>query len=214
MSSTHVAGTRLPATDRRRQLLETALDLFSRKGFEGATTKAIAEAAGVTEAIIFRHFPSKQALYTAVLDYRLSSEDTQQWLAKTKACMDRNDDAGLLRAIADRILETYRRDPRLQRVLLFAALEGHEPALAHNRQWHVPLVEVLTQYVARRQSEGALLPYDPGLILAAIAGMATNYAQLTRMFGFSCDLPDEEAARTFTSILMTGIQPKSCGECQ
>ncbi len=59
---------RMNAGDRRRRLLDAALELFSHKGYGGTTTKEIAAAAGVTEAIIFRHFPTKQALYTAVLD--------------------------------------------------------------------------------------------------------------------------------------------------
>jgi TetR/AcrR family transcriptional regulator len=48
--------TRMSASDRRNQLIDVAIDLFSRKGFGGTTTKEIAAAAGVTEAIIFRHF--------------------------------------------------------------------------------------------------------------------------------------------------------------
>lgn len=199
---------RLHAEERRQQLLETALDFFSRRGFNGTTTKEIAEAAGVTEAIVFRHFPSKQALYQAVLDYRQESADMQEWLATTKSCMDRNDDAGLLRAIALRILEVYRRDARLQRVLLFAALEGHEHGLAHHRQISIPVYELLCQYVARRQSEGKLLDYDAGLILVSIAGMATHFATMTQMFGFAYDMPDDRVADIFTSIMMTGIQPK------
>src|SRR3954462_3169952 len=101
---------RLPASDRRRQLVETALDIFSRKGFEGTTTKEIAAAAGVTEAIIFRHFPSKQALYTAVLDFHHEAGEFDQWLAEWKAHMDRNDDEGLVRAIIERIIGYYRED--------------------------------------------------------------------------------------------------------
>ena len=73
MSVLRSATPRLPAEDRRRQLLETALGLFSKKGFDGTTTKEIAAAAGVTEAIIFRHFPTKQELYSAVLDYKHES---------------------------------------------------------------------------------------------------------------------------------------------
>lgn len=199
---------RLPAEERRQQLLETALDFFSRRGFKGTTTKEIAKAAGVTEAIVFRHFPSKQALYQAVLDYRQESADMQEWQAKTKACMDRNDDAGLLRAIALRILEIYRRDARLQRVLLFAALEGHDQGLAHHRQISIPVYEVLCQYVARRQRQGKLLDYDSGMILVAIAGMATHFATMTQMFGFPCETPDDRVADIFTSIMMTGIQPR------
>src|SRR5215472_5665414 len=116
----------MSGTDRRAQLLETALEIFARKGFEGTTTKEIAAAAGVIEAIIFRHFPSKQALYTAVLDYKHESPEMQDWLAKSKDCMDRKDDVELFRLIARTVLEAYRRDARYQRVLFFAALEGNE----------------------------------------------------------------------------------------
>src|SRR5579884_4066397 len=59
---------RLPGEDRRRQLLEVAVEVFSRKGFAGTKTKDIAAAAGVSEAILFRHFASKEDLYHAILD--------------------------------------------------------------------------------------------------------------------------------------------------
>jgi|SRR5581483_4720165 len=199
---------RLHAGERRQQLLEAALDLFSRRGFNGTTTKEIATATGVTEAIVFRHFPTKQALYEAVLDYRHESEEMQEWLAKTRVCMDRNDDAGLLYTIALKILEAHQRDARLYRVLLFAALEGHESGLAHHRQISVPVYEQLCQYVARRQSEGAIAAYHPALILVAIAGMASHLATMTQMFGFDCPTPAEQAAQVFTEIMMRGIEPK------
>jgi len=206
MSHPKLATTRLPASDRRRQLLEIALDFFSRKGFEGTTTKEIASAAGVTEAIIFRHFPNKQALYTAVLDYRHESAEMQEWLAKSKECMDRKDDVGLFRAIASTIIESYSRDARCQRVLFFAALEGNEAGLAHHRQLAIPVYELLCQYIARRQSEGAMRDYDPGVILAAIAGMATHYAMMTEMFGFRTRQSVEQVTDTFTRIMMGGIR--------
>ena len=138
----------------------------------------------------------------------------QDWLAVTKECMDRNDDAGLLRALALQILETYRRDARLQRVLLFAALEGHEQGLAHFRQTSIPIFAPLGQYIARRQREGKLLDYDAGMIIAAIAGMAANFAAMNHMFGFECGMPDERAADIFTytkppAPTVAGISPSS-----
>jgi TetR/AcrR family transcriptional regulator len=205
MSDPRPPTPRLPATDRRRQLLEAALDLFSRKGFEGTTTKEVAAAAGVTEAIIFRHFPNKHALYTAVLDYRHESAEMQDWLAKCKDHMDRNDDAGLFRAIGTKIIEGYRRDPRLQRALFFAALEGHEQGLAYHRQLSIPVFELLLQYITRRQSEGALADYNPGAILCAVAGTASQYAIMTEMFGFCVHLSDAQVIDAFTKMLMTGI---------
>src|SRR5215470_1094109 len=116
---------RMSGSDRRNQLLDAALEVFARKGFEGTTTKEVAAAAGVTEAIIFRHFPTKQALYTAVLDYKVQSPEFQEPLEQIKATMARNEDEEVVRLIARAILQSYRKDPRYERVLLFAALEGH-----------------------------------------------------------------------------------------
>src|SRR5215207_2497876 len=63
-------GARMCAGDRRRQIAEVAMRLFSERGFRGTTTKEIAQAAGVSEAIIFRHFATKEELYTAIIDYK------------------------------------------------------------------------------------------------------------------------------------------------
>lgn len=197
----------MPATDRRQQLLETALEVFSRRGFEGATTKEIAAAAQVTEAVIFRHFPTKQALYAAVLDYHEHCADFQAWLAEAKACMDRSDDEGLFRSLAAAILRKHRTDPRGHRVALFAALEGHEQGLAHYRALSVPVFELLNDYILRRQREGALSDIPSAAILAGIAGMASHYAMMTQMFGFPTDLSEEDVIDAFTRILIRGVRP-------
>lgn len=57
---------RLDSAARRRAILDAALPLFARKGFAATTTKEIAQAAGVSEALIFKHFPSKTSLYEAI----------------------------------------------------------------------------------------------------------------------------------------------------
>jgi TetR/AcrR family transcriptional regulator len=198
----------MSAPHRRAQLLEAALNLFSEKGFDGATTREIAARAGVTEAIIFRHFPTKQALYQAVLESEFGRPDFQKWLAQVREAMDRSDDSGLFRAIAEAIIESYRVDPRIERVMLFAALEGNGQALEHYHNFCLPMFEILRDYVVRRQREGALEAHDPGVILSAIAGMAQRHAMFTQMFGFRSEHNDQEAADLFTHILMNGIQAK------
>jgi len=57
---------RLAAADRRESMLAAATQAFAAQGFGGARTQQIARAAGVSEALLFRHFPSKVALYEAV----------------------------------------------------------------------------------------------------------------------------------------------------
>lgn len=57
---------RLSSDERREAIIRTALKVFSERGFHGTTTKALAKEAGVSEALIFRHFPSKDELYEAM----------------------------------------------------------------------------------------------------------------------------------------------------
>jgi TetR/AcrR family transcriptional regulator len=59
---------RLPASERRAAVLDTACRVFARFSYGGATTAEIAREAGVTEPILYRHFDSKRALYLACID--------------------------------------------------------------------------------------------------------------------------------------------------
>jgi TetR/AcrR family transcriptional regulator len=207
-----VSSSRLAAPDRRRQLLEAALDLFSRKGFQGATTKEIAAAAGVTEAIVFRHFPNKQALYNAVLDYNLESGEMAALSQEWKALMEANDDQGLFRSLIRHMISGYRHDARVKRALLFAALEGHETGLAQHRDRALPIFEPIVRYIARRQSEGSLRPVEPAAAITAIVGLADHYGMLTEFFGFCTGLEDEQVTESFLDILLHGLQPASIPE--
>jgi AcrR family transcriptional regulator len=62
-----VRATRRPRGAPRRLLLEAARELFARQDYRGTTTREIAEAAGVTEHLLFRHFGSKAALFREAL---------------------------------------------------------------------------------------------------------------------------------------------------
>src|SRR5215469_15172998 len=69
MASSPIPRLRLDSEARRRRIVDAALPLFARKGFAGTTTKEIAEAAEVSEALLFKHFPTKAALYGAIQDF-------------------------------------------------------------------------------------------------------------------------------------------------
>ncbi|SNS86898.1 transcriptional regulator, TetR family [Sphingomonas laterariae] len=66
---------RLSSSDRRDSIIEAATGVFARSGFSGAKTLDIARAANVSEALVFRHFPNKVAIYRAVLRTIIRSQD-------------------------------------------------------------------------------------------------------------------------------------------
>ncbi|HEY2918777.1 MAG TPA: TetR/AcrR family transcriptional regulator [Candidatus Binatia bacterium] len=59
---------RLTAEARREAIVEAVRDVFAEKGFDGTTTRELAKAAGVSEALLYKHFPSKESLYAAMLE--------------------------------------------------------------------------------------------------------------------------------------------------
>src|SRR5436309_15587331 len=66
-----VAQRRLEGPERSQAIVAAALGLFARRGFSGTTTREVARAAGVSEALLFKHFPRKDSLYRAILEAKI-----------------------------------------------------------------------------------------------------------------------------------------------
>ncbi|MGE4157647.1 MAG: TetR/AcrR family transcriptional regulator [Planctomycetota bacterium] len=69
---------RLQASERRRQILDSALKIFAARGFKGTTTSAVAEAAGISEPILYRHFKNKLDLFHKLLE-DVASRTLARW---------------------------------------------------------------------------------------------------------------------------------------
>ena len=70
-------ATRIPADERRAAIIKAASGVFVEKGFARTTTRELAAAAGVSEALLFKHFPSKEAIYTAILSSSFDDEGSK-----------------------------------------------------------------------------------------------------------------------------------------
>jgi AcrR family transcriptional regulator len=62
-----MTNLRMTSDLRRQLILGAAKRCFARNGFAGTTTKSVAQAAAISEALLFKHFPSKAALYAEIL---------------------------------------------------------------------------------------------------------------------------------------------------
>src|SRR5580704_6045587 len=76
---------RLDSDGRRRAIVMAAVPLFARNGFAGSTTRELAAAAGVSEALLFKHFPSKQSLYREILALGCEGDPALEKLASLPA---------------------------------------------------------------------------------------------------------------------------------
>jgi AcrR family transcriptional regulator len=60
------SSSKLSGDERRQAIIRAVRKVFADKGFHGTTTRELADAAGVSEALLFKHFPNKEALYSAM----------------------------------------------------------------------------------------------------------------------------------------------------
>jgi AcrR family transcriptional regulator len=67
----------MSGAERKESILRAVRKVFAEKGFRGITSRELAQAAGVSEALLFRHFPSKESLYAAIQESCCRKEDIE-----------------------------------------------------------------------------------------------------------------------------------------
>lgn len=171
---------RLSAEDRHRQIIQVAMELFARQGFEGTTTRQISERARVNEAIIFRHFPRKEDLYWAVIEEKCRDSDGQE---SHDLCAADSNEREFFTAIADDILRRNSEDTTLSRLLLFSALERHQLSHRFFRTYVASHYEAIAGYIRKRIRAGFFRPVDPLLAARGFLGMVIYHFLIQELFG-------------------------------
>ncbi len=201
--------SRMAAEDRRQQILDVAVRLFSQKGFRGTTTKEIALAAGVNEAIIFRHFATKSDLYTAIIDQKASSAYVQAKQNAVKEAIDARDDSKLFESVAFHLIEFHEHDDTAMRLLLYSALEGHELAEMIFRNHISKTHRQLAEYVKKRIAEGAFRRVDPVMAVRGFIGMIINHVMHKKFFQYdgndSLKITNRQAAERVADLFLASM---------
>jgi TetR/AcrR family transcriptional regulator len=199
--------SRLHAEDRRRLLLKAAIESFAQKGFSGTKTKDIAAAAGVSEAILFRHFASKEDLYHAILDAKEAPDARNQFMKELDALASRRDDTRFFLTLANGVVSSFRDDPAFHRLLLYASLEGHLLASLFRARFGLPMGNFLRRYIALRQKEGAFHRGNPDTAMEFFFGVIVQYALSRYLFGIKNPALDEETVvKELVTLAMRGLK--------
>ena len=190
--------------DRRQQIIATAMELFGKKGFRGTTTRDLATEADVNEAIIFRHFKTKEELYSAIIEQKAGERDSYHEELERLATV--GDDEQFFEAVGRTFLEKHETDTTFMRLLLFSALEGHQ--LSDMFVSSMAERHPIANYIKRRIGDGAFRQVDPQLAARALMGMFASFIMWQEIFGFKNKQPRdrEEVVRIFVSIFLSGMR--------
>lgn len=159
--------------DRRAQILTKATRLFSRHGYEKVTVKQIATACSITEPALYRYFPSKEALWEAVLDSlgrRLNAE------ALFARLSDEKDVHKILMGLAAHILEFFSDHDDLCRLLLYGGLEGKTRGQKVFKIVRVSFVDFLTEQLDRLKRQRLVRNISSEITARCFVGMVFECA--------------------------------------
>jgi len=155
-----MANTRLDSDDRRRAIVMAAVPLFARNGFAGTTTRELAAAAGVSEALLFRHFPSKQSLYREILALGCEGDPALEKLATLPASTETA--IGIVRFMVRRFVlgtDCERRELDLRmRLMLHSCLEDGDYARELFAAIAPRVVPLFTASLTVAEAAGDLVP--------------------------------------------------------
>jgi AcrR family transcriptional regulator len=193
--------------ERRRQIIDEAIRCFAAKGFRGTTIRELAGGVGLTEAALYRYFPSKEALYQAIIDEKIAAPDPIHALEEAARA---GDDRAVFGGLARSFLASVDADPSFLRILLYTGLEDHELSAPFFERRIRRLREFVASYIERRSREGAFRALDPTLSARAFLGMIIDYLIVRQVFQ-QRDVyraGPEEVAETFVSIFLEGMRSR------
>ncbi|MCK4572735.1 MAG: TetR/AcrR family transcriptional regulator [candidate division Zixibacteria bacterium] len=160
-------------TDRKTQILTEATRLFSESGYDKVTVKQLADACGITEPALYRHYSSKEAIYDAVLDSiskRLNYDELFEQLGKT------NDVEVLLKSIANHILDYFSENQDVYRLLLYSALRGHTKSKQVYQAIRGTYVRFLYTQLDRLYEMGSIINKNNEMTARCFIGMVFDCA--------------------------------------
>ncbi|MEW6214974.1 MAG: TetR/AcrR family transcriptional regulator [Nitrospirota bacterium] len=162
-----------------KRLLEATLRLISEKGYLGATTREIAQVAGVTELTLFRHFGSKERLFEEVLN-------RYTFLPKLRELLPELDGLSYDRAlgvIGIRFIETLKERKTLVKIMLSEINLYPDKIRVVYNSFIDELIGTLADYIRTLQKRGMLRPFPPKMATRAFLGMIFSYFMAEEIMG-------------------------------
>jgi AcrR family transcriptional regulator len=172
------------------RIVEAAVQLFSRHGYKGTTTRQIAQLAGVNEATVFRCFACKTDLFWAAAESRLMRLKLGRELQQSLA-MDLDPEI-VLPMLVEFLIGTILEDQELVRLLYVAGFEL--PGARRMFREHLgPIFDTVNAYFDRCVVRGAIGASEPTFATLGLAGAVSAHCNLRELFADDNGSKDAQA---------------------
>ena len=192
---------------RRNQILDAAAAIFAEKGFHRATTKEIAEAAGVSEGTIYNYFDSKADLLIGIMTRLAELENLDQELADAL----QSDARDFLVAIFRQRMGLVQQNQETIQAIMPEILVN--PALRERfrQQFVQPTVMLFEQYIQTRIELGHVRPLNVPLAVRVVQGIFVGLLILRILGDELLQSEWDELPEVLATIIFDGLSPRDGG---
>ncbi|MGR3565380.1 MAG: TetR family transcriptional regulator C-terminal domain-containing protein [Heliomarina sp.] len=190
----------------RATILDAALDVFSQRGFGGATVDQIAATAGLSKPNLLYYFPTKETIYEALLGGLLDT-----WLDPLRAMRPSGEPLPEILAYVQRKLEMSRDFPRESRLFANEIIQG-APLIESELSGALrSLVDEKAEIINQWADEGRIARVNPHHLFFSIWSLTQHYAdfdvQVRAVLGEGVDDPFPEAEIYLTTLFTRMLTP-------
>jgi AcrR family transcriptional regulator len=184
---------------REREILEAALMVFSKKGFDGARTKEIAHEAGLSEAAMYKYFPKKESLLSGLLSSFIGTmvkpivlDSVERIVAECEAIEAFDAQAVITQIFLDR-LRLFRAHKRLVKTMVLEAAKRPEIQSALRERILPEIISLFERVYARGLAAGAFRPADPRTVARTAMSLFLGYVLAGEAAPKEFELKQDEA---------------------
>ena len=185
-------------SDTSQKLLAATLKMISLKGYLGTTTREIANAAGVTEVTLFRHFGSKENLFEEMLNRYSFLPELRELLPE----LENNsfDYKNGLIIIGTRFIETLKERKSLVRIMTCEIQVYPEKIKVLHSRFIDEMINLLADYFSIRQNKGLLRKFQSKIAAKAFLGMIFSFFHVEEIVK-GRDMGKNEMKRTINEFV-------------
>ena len=190
---------------RRKQILDAALAVFSKRGYGEATIPDIAREAGVGVGTIYNYYESKRDLLVSLIDTYVMTEPLGELFAQ----LAKEDERTSVRAIIESGLDWGSDDLKGFLFVFTEVLRDPELGEHFAGQFLASLLRSLEKYVAERVSSGGFRRLDHRVAARALGGMIVGFLLLGQLEGEESPtraMPLPELTAELADIILEGLQ--------
>lgn len=201
-----------PVPDTRERLIGAAVDVFAARGYEAATTRAIADAAGVAEKTLFAHFGSKSALFRDAVAPAMADVVGPMVVAGVRARVDDITDAATfgdaLRAIGRDRATFARANAPVVKLVAQELLLNPEFRAEFTSMWLDQVMPGMRSLVERAVERGELRDLPPELVVRVAVSAVLGYVLVAAVLDPDAPRDDAAAIDTTVDVLLEGLRPR------